>query len=398
MKNILNGIFIVIVLISGIMIGRYSMHSHFPEKKPLYWIDSMEPTIHYNRPGKSRMGMELVPVYPENQSEKQSGITISPEVINNLGVRTTLVTKGKITRNIDAVGYIEPNENKINHIHAYTEGWVKKLFVNTVGASVKKNQLLLQIYSPLLVNAQEEYLIAENSDDQDLKQASIKKLQALHLSPQQIQKLIQSKKADQLVDVLSPQEGVLTGLNIREGMHITPDIEMISLVDLSSVWMIAEIYAEQANKIKPNEPAEARLSAYPDKVWKGTVEYIYPQVDPMTRTLKIRLHFNNPDGILKPNMYANVSLLGELNSNVISIPIEALIRSSQGDRVVVALGNGRFSVRKVNTGSVFDDSIEILSGLKPGERIVTSGQFMLDSEANLKANLERLEPPKNGEE
>lgn len=392
-SSILIAVIIILTLVVGIFIGRHSGHSVSSEKKPMYWVDTMEPTIHYPGPGKSRMGMELVPVYPEAQVGDQSDVRISPVVINNLGVRTTPVIQGTLSRRIEAVGYVEPNENKISHIHSYADGWVRKLYVNTIGAPVKKDQALLQLYSPMLINAQEEYLIALGSGDRGLADASIKKLQALHLSPQQIQELINTKKSSQLVDIVSPQDGVLTGLNVREGMHVTPELEMMSLVDLSSIWMIAQVFEDQTNWVKVGEEAEARLSAFPGKVWKGVVEYVYPQVDPTTRTLKIRFRFNNPDGILKPNMYANISLFAEPKANVLSIPIEALIRSSQGDRVIVSLGNGRFQVRSVNTGMESGDQVEILSGLQAGERVVASGQFLIDSEANLKAGLDRVETP-----
>ncbi len=386
-------IIILLVLIAGIFIGRYSGRSLVPAKKPMYWVDTMEPTIHYPKSGKSRMGMELVPIYPEAQEGDQSGVRISPVVINNLGIRTMPVLKGTLSRRIEAVGYIEPNENKIAHIHAYADGWVRKLYVNTIGAPVKKDQVLLQLYSPMLINAQEEYLIALGSGDRNLTEASIKKMQALHFSSQQIQQLINTKKSSQLVDIVSPQAGVLTELNVREGMRVTPETEIMHLVDLSSIWMIAQVFEDQANWVKVDESAEARLSAFPSKVWKGNVEYIYPQVDPTTRTLKVRFRFSNPDGILKPNMYTNISIFAEPKFNVLSIPIEALIRSSQGDRVIVFLGNGRFQVRPVMTGIESGDQVEILSGLKAGERVVSSGQFLIDSEANLKAGLDRVETP-----
>lgn len=384
---------VIFAFIVGVIIGRYAGHATSNEKKPLYWVDTMEPTIHYPGPGKSRMGMELVPVYPEEQTGDQSDIRISPAVINNLGIRTAAVTQGMFSRKIDAVGYIEPNENKISHIHSYADGWIRKLFVNTIGAPVKKDQVLLQLYSPMLITAQEEYLIALGSRDKDLADASIKKLQALHISSQQIQQLVNTKKSSQLVDIVSPQDGVLTELNVREGMKITPETEMMSLVDLSSIWMIAQVFEDQANWVKVGEQAEAKLSAFPGKVWKGEVEYIYPQVDPTTRTLKVRFRFNNPDGILKPNMYANISLFVEPKSNVLSIPLEALIRSSQGDRVIVSVGNGRFQIRPVTTGMESGDQVEILSGLQVGEQVVASGQFLIDSEANLKAGLERVATP-----
>ena len=169
------------LLLAGIFIGRYSERPASNEKKPLYWVDTMEPTVHYPGPGKSRMGMELVPVYPDKELD-QSSIRISPTVINNLGIRTVSVIQGSLTRHIETVGYIEPNENQISHIHSYADGWVRKLFIKTVGEPVKKNQVLMQLYSPMLISAQQEYLLALRSDDPNLIDGSIKKLQSLHIS------------------------------------------------------------------------------------------------------------------------------------------------------------------------------------------------------------------------
>lgn len=384
---------IILAITVGIVIGRYSSHSPIPEKKPLYWIDAMEPAVHYPGPGKSHMGMELVPVYPDDQKSDPSSVRIAPAVINNLGVRTVTVKQGELARRIEAVGYVEPNENKISHIHSYADGWIKKMFVYTVGEFVKKDQILFQIYSPILVNAQEEYLVALKNKDLELAEAAIKKLQALHVSESQIQQLKTTKKSAQLIDIVSSQEGVITALNVREGMRISPEIELMSLVDLSSIWMIAQLFEKQANWVKVGEKAEAKLAAFPDKIWQGEIEYIYPQVDPVTRALKVRFRFNNPESILKPNMYANVIFFGEPKLNVLSIPTEALIRSSQGNRIIVSLGNGHFQVRSVTTGIESGEQIEILSGLRAGEQVVISGQFLIDSEANLKAGLERIETP-----
>ncbi len=380
----------IALLFVGIFIGRYSEHPASHEKKPLYWVDTMEPTIHYPGPGQSRMGMELVPVYPDENVD-QSSIRISPTVINNLGIRTISVTQGPLTRRIETVGYVEPNETEISHIHAYADGWIRKLVVKTVDQPVKKDQVLMQIYSPTLISAQQEYLLALKSDDLSLVEGSIKKLQSLHISENQIQQLKTTKKVNQFIDIISPQDGVVTALNVREGMRITPDTEMMSLVDLSSVWIIAQVFEDQANWVKVDELASATLSAFPDKVWRGEVEYVYPEVDPTTRTLKVRFRFDNPEGILKPNMYANIILFAEPKSNVVSIPLEALIRSSQGNRVIVLLKNGRFQVRPVTTGIESGEKIEIISGLNPGEKVVASGQFLIDSEANLNAGLQRMD-------
>lgn len=393
---------IAIALLAGGVLG-YFLSLQFSEnkenvssgKKPLYWIDPMEPTIHYPGPGKSRMNMALVPVYPEQQGAQDNTVRISPTVINNLGVRTAPVEQGELPRRIESVGYVEPNENKIVHIHTYAEGWIKKLIVKAVGEQVSQGQLLLQFYSPMLINAQEEFLLSLGSGNKRLVEASIQKLKTLKVSESQIERIKKNRKVDQLVDIFSPQNGVITALNVREGMHVTPENEMMSIVDLSSIWIIAQILEQESGWVKKGQEAVAMLSAYPGKVWKGVVEYVYPEVDPTTRTLKVRFRFDNVDGVLKPNMYAEITLLASNKAKVLSIPGEALIRSSQGNRVIVALGKGRFQVRNVTIGIESGDRIEILSGLKLNEQVVVSGQFLIDSEANLKASTQRMEGSEN---
>lgn len=395
---------VVLALILGAILGRCS--GHFgkadkqsnqinAEKKPIYWVDPMVPTVRYTKPGKSNMGMELTAVYSDNNQEKnnQDSIQISPTIVENLGIRTAPVIQTNLAKKIDTVGYIEPNENNISHIHTYAEGWVKNLVVKAIGDPVKKNQLLLQFYSPMLVTAQDEYLIALELKNQVLINASYKKLQALHISELQIQQIKKTRKSSQLVDVYAPENGIVAELNIRQGMRVTPDTEIMSLIDLSSIWMIAQVFEEQANWVKPDQMAQVSLPAFPGRVWNGIVEYIYPQLDATTRTIKLRFRIDNSDGTLKPNMYANITLLTEPNKNVLNIPLEALIRSSKGGHVIVALGKGRFQSRSVVTGIESGNRIEILSGLKLGEQVVISGQFLLDSEANLKASLARLETP-----
>lgn len=363
-------------------------------KKPAYWIDPMEPLIHYPGPGLSRMGMELVPVI-RNETENNHGATIkiSPVVVENLGIRTAPVEQGALARHISTVGYIQPNENRITHIHSYVEGWIKKLAVKVAGESVQKGQLLFQLYSPTLVDAEQEYLLALDSKNTDLVEASQKKLFALNISESQILQLKQTRKADQLVDIYAPQNGVITVLNVREGMRITPDLEIIELADLSTIWVIVEVFEAEANWVKVGQKAQATLVAYPGKRWQGEVEYVYPEVDATTRTLKARVHFTNTDMALKPGMYAMMMLWVEPKENILSIPKEALIRSGQNDRVVVALSDGRFETRSVTVGIESGGRAEILSGLSKGEQVVASGEFLIDSEASLSASTQRMETP-----
>ncbi|STY78840.1 copper/silver efflux system, membrane fusion protein [Legionella wadsworthii] len=385
---------ILISIILGVIIGRYSLSPSSSPKKPLYWIDPMEPQIHYPKAGKSRMGMALVPVFSEGGTTDESGVLISPTVINNLGIRIAQVRQGSLSRQIETVGYVTPNENEISHIHTYANGWIKKLFVKAVGDVVHRHQVVMQLYSPILTNAQEEFLIALDSKNKALIDASYKKLQTFHIDEEQIQQLKTTHKANQLIDIYPHQNGVVVDLKVREGMYVTPDTEMMNIVDLSKIWIMAEVFEEEANSVKVGGKAIATLAAFPGKRWEGQVEYVYPEVNPTTRTLKVRFLFENPNTLLKPNMYATVSLEVNPKLNTLSIPIEALIRSSKGDRVIVSLGDGRFQVRKVTTGIESDGRIEILSGLKRGECVVTSGQFLIDSESNLKAGLERLDTKK----
>ncbi|MBI2791820.1 MAG: efflux RND transporter periplasmic adaptor subunit [Gammaproteobacteria bacterium] len=393
-------IIIIVSLMLGALGGYYLSHvrsdgdtgqanSH---KKALYWIDPMEPTIHYPKSGKSRMNMELVPVYSDDQKlEDPNAVMISASVVNNLGIRVAPVKQGLLPRKIEAVTYIVPNENNIYHIHTYAEGWIKKLVVRAIGESVKQDQLLVQLYSPMLINAQEEYLSALASGNKQIIESSYKKLRTLKISESQIEHVKSIRKADQLVDIFSPQNGIINELNAREGMHVTPENEIMSLVDLSSIWMIAQIFENEASWVKEGQKAQVSFAAFPGKEWDGKVDYIYPEIDPMTRTLKVRFLFKNRDKILKINMYGNITLLAEPKQSALSIPLEALIRSSQGARVIVALKNGHFQVRTVKVGIESGDRVEILSGLKEGENVVVSGQFLIDSEANLKASSERLE-------
>lgn len=392
MNRKLIGLVAAAAIIAGALFIYYRAGPAKTEAQPLYWIDTMEPQIHYPGPGKSRMGMELVPVYPEKQqAEGLPTVKVSGDMAENLAIRTTSVTTGSLSKEIEAVGNIEPNENTIKRIHSFADGWVRNLAVKTAGESVKKGQLLLQLYSPMLASAQEEYLIALKSKNAGLIEASYKRLAALQVSEQQIQNIKQKGKTSPLVDIYAPEDGVLTTLNVREGTHVTPDMEMMSLVDLSTVWLIAEVFEEQARFVKVGEQAETRLQAFPGKVWKGTVDYVYPELDPLKRTLRVRFLFDNPEDLLKPNMYTTVTILAPSKANVVLIPLEAVIRSSKGNRVIVMLNDGGFQVRAVTTGAESEDKIEVLQGLQAGEKIVISGQFLIDSEANLHAGLERLE-------
>ena len=226
-----------------------------------------------------------------------------------------------------------------------------------------------------------------------LIRASRSRLKALGIASSQIKRVESTRKASQTIPVFAPQDGVVSSLGVRDGMFVKPSNRVMSLADLSSVWLLAEIFERQADWIKVGHPAEVSLDFLPGRTWEGKVEYIYPSLDPITRTLKARLRFANPDEALKPNMYANVKIYGGPKNDVVVIPLEALIRTGREQRVIIARGEGRFESRPVRIGIESGEWLEILEGVEPGERIVISGQFLIDSEASLKASMMRMSTP-----
>jgi Cu(I)/Ag(I) efflux system membrane fusion protein len=361
------------------------------DKEILYWVAPMDPNYRRDQPGKSPMGMDLVPVYADDG--EAGTVSIAPEVVQNLGVRTTRSGRSRLWRGIDTVGYVDYDESKLSHIHLRTEGWLERLYVESEGERVSRGQRLFDLYSPELVNAQEEYVQALKIGNRDLAQASRDRLLALGIPDDQVAQLQKTRRVQQTVAIYAPQDGVVATLPVREGMFVQPAMRVMSLADLSSVWLLAEVYERQADWVKVDQPAEVRLGYRPGQVWEGRVEYIYPSLDPKTRTLRVRLRFDNPQEALKPNMYANVRIFGGPRENVVVIPREGLIRTGRAERVIIALGEGRFEARKVQAGIESGDWVEIRHGLEAGEEVVVSGQFLIDSEASLRASLMRMGAP-----
>ena len=358
------------------------------ERKILYWVAPMDANYRRDEPGKSPMGMDLVPFYEPDESG--AVVTVSPAMVNNMGVRSTIVEKGKLWRKIDTVGYIDYDETKLSHVHLRTDGWIQKLFTQSEGERVKKGAKLFEFYSPSIVNAMEEYVQALNSKTRSLIRASTDRLQSLGVSNQQIKTLAKTRRVSQTITVFAPQDGVVSKLKVREGMYVKPGTVTMSLADLSSVWLLAEVFERQANWVKVGQFADVTLGFIPGKTWEGKVEYVYPQLDSKTRTLKARLSFENPGELLKPNMFAKVAIYGGAKKDLITVPSEALIRTGKDQRVIIDLGEGRFVPRKVVAGMESGGHIEIREGLREGEKIVLSGHFLIDSEASLKASLMRM--------
>jgi Cu(I)/Ag(I) efflux system membrane fusion protein len=380
-----------ILVTSGLSDAQSMDDSGASEREVLYWVAPMDANYRRDQAGKSPMGMDLVPVYADEGGSEAGVVKINPTVVNNLGVRTGKAKLGVLNRDIDTVGYIGFDEEKIFHVHTRVEGWIERLLVKTEGEKVEKGQKLFEIYSPELVNAQEEYLSALKSKNQFLIQASEKRLLLLGIGKQQVRRLKKSQKVRQRIDYFAEHTGFLDVLNIREGMFVKPATDVLSIGQLDTVWVIAEVFEQQASWISAGQDVDMTVTALPGRSWSGTVDYIYPVLDASTRTLRVRVRFDNPDFLLKPNMYVRLQIHAATDQQTVFIPREALIRSGRMDRVVLSLGDGKFKSVVVNAGIESDSAVEILEGLQKDDVVVTSAQFLIDSESSLTAEFGRMQ-------
>ncbi|AXX62596.1 TPA: efflux RND transporter periplasmic adaptor subunit [Vibrio vulnificus] len=361
--------------------------------EPLYWVAPMDPNYKRDKPGKSPMGMDLIPVYADDlagANDKPGTVKIDPSVENNLGVKTAAVELAKLSPRIETVGYIAFDESQLWQTNVRVSGWVEKLYINAVGEQVKKGEVLFTLYSPELVKAQEELLNAKRTGRDGLVKGATERLLSLGVDREQINQVIRRGKASQTIEIKALANGVIASLNIREGGYLSPAQAVISAGPLNEVWVDAEVFERQAHWLTNGSQASMTLDALPGKAWQGEVDYVYPILDPKTRTLRMRLKFANPNGELKPNMFANITLQPVSDSEVLTVPKSSVIRSGGMTRVVLAEGDGKYRSARIETGREADDKVEVLQGLNQGDRIVTSAHFMLDSESSQSADLSRI--------
>ncbi|NND36219.1 MAG: efflux RND transporter periplasmic adaptor subunit, partial [Gammaproteobacteria bacterium] len=351
----------------------------------------MDPNYRREEPGKSPMGMDLVPVYADELDSTPGVVSIDPVMVNNLGIRTAPAERSPLSRRVETVGHVSYDEDTLQHVHTRVEGWIEKLAVTAKGEPVKKGQLLFELYSPTLVNAQQEYLAALRSGNRTLQSASRDRLVSLGVTPADIDRLDRERQVRDRVQVLSPENGVVAALGVRDGMYVTPATEVMSVGNLDEVWVLADVFERQAAWVAPGQAASIALNYEPGRVRAGTVDHVYPELEAATRSLKVRLRLDNEDGVLRPNMFANVTIEGRGTGPIVHVPREAVIRGGRINRVVVDIGEGRFRVKPVRIGVESGDRVAIRSGLKEGERVVVSGQFLIDSEADIESALSRLE-------
>lgn len=332
-------------------------------------------------------GMDLVPLETGGDA---GSVKLSPTVINTLGVRTEPAKVRTLFRKINSVGYVELDESKLRTVNLRIDGWIEKLYVTSEGDRVEQGQPLFELYSPRLVNAQEEYVQALQHQNELVMKASRDRLLSLGVSEEQIDMLQSQEDVKQHVVFNAPQSGVISQHKIREGQFVKPSQALMEIVDLSSIWVIAEIFESQADWVKKGQRAKASLPYLPGESIEGMVDYVYPALDPMTRSLKVRMRFDNPEESIKPNMYADVEIYAKPKKKVLTIPREALITTGDENRVIISMGDGKFIPMKVKVGMRTDRGVEILNGLAEGDNVVTSSQFLIDSESSLKASLAKM--------
>lgn len=374
------------------------------EKKILYWRAPMDPNEIYNEPGKSKMGMDLVPVYEDEQGA-QGIVTIDPAVQQNMNIKTEIVLKKRLSSKVTTNGVLLKDETTEYLVTTKVSGWIEKLYVNYTGQEVHKGQKLMDIYSPQLVAAQQELLTAlsyKNTSSQstieiikksgdELVGNAIRKLQLLDVSESEINNLIDTKKVKTNLKLYALNSGTVIHKNVLEGEKIMAGAPLLRIANLTNLWLTADIYEYELSKVKLGSKASITFNFLPGKTYTGKISFIYPTIEPTSRTARIRIDVDNSNGKLKPDMFANVVIEGIDLGEYPVVPENAVIRSGNKDIVILSIGNGKFKPTPVKLGSYADGLYQVLEGLSEGNKIVTSAQFLIDSESNLRSAIGQMQ-------
>ncbi|WP_022666232.1 efflux RND transporter periplasmic adaptor subunit [Desulfospira joergensenii] len=367
------------------------------KRKIVYWKAPMDPTEIYDEPGKSKMGMDLVPVY-EDELKGGVDIKINPVVEQNMGLRVARVDKGMLNHTIRTYGHLTFDETRTGIVSEKAGGWIEKLYADYTGFVVEKGDPLYEIYSPSLLASQEEVLSAfknyrrnKSPMNRDLLDSAKNRLLYYDIAPEEIGLIEKTGKVRKSLIVRSPYRGVVVSKDVIEGAYVKTGASLFTIADLSVIWVEAHIFEYEQNLVYEGQTVEMTLSYIPGKTYTGKIAYIFPYLQPKTRDVIIRVSFDNSDGELKPDMFARIRIDTAPGAEGLSIPSQAVIHSGEKKIVFVARGNGRFSPREITTGMFLDqDRVQVLSGLTQGENIVVSGQFLLDSESKLKEAIQKM--------
>jgi len=375
----------------------------------------MHPKIIEDHPGHCPIcGMTLVPkLFPvgtkdtAGESENKPGASSAPttaaapaaampevavpsRTLRDMNVVMARVQWRNLTRQIHSVGLVALDENHIAHVHPRASGWVETLNVRALGDTVKKGQTLLTVYSPDILSAEKDFLVAQRGGMSEMREAARERLRLLNVPESVIEQIARTGKVARTIPVLAPQSGYISAINLREGMYVTPELDMFTIADASKVWVQVEVLPRDMEQVAVGQPAQMTVDGVPGRVWKGRVDFVYPELDPKSRTLKARLVFDNPDGVLKPNQFAEVGISGVAQSDVLTVPTTAVIPTAHGARVVRKNADGSFQPVRVSVGQSAEGWTQITAGLSPNDEVVASGQFLIDSESAIQASFDRM--------
>jgi membrane fusion protein, copper/silver efflux system len=370
------------------------------KRKVKYYKSTMNPGEIKQKPGKDSMGMDMVPVYEDEATSDTSVISVDPVTRQNMGIRTAEVVRGPLRRTIRTVANVGYDETTLVDVTTKFKGWIEKLYVNSTGQLANPGDPLFEIYSPELYSAQVEYVLAlDQSSTNDPGAASLRetartKLKFFDISDAQIAELEKTRQPKKTLVINAPAAGFVTEKMIVEGQMVEAGMKLYRLADIGIVWVYAQVYEQDLPYIQLGQEATMTLSYLPDRRFRGRVTYVYPTIDEKTRTARVRMEFHNPGYFLKPGMFATVEMVADIAPSALLVPDSAVLRSGERNTVFVALPEGKFEPRTVTLGLTAEDhQDQVLSGLREGERIVTSGQFMLDSESQLREAIQKMIEP-----
>ena len=408
-----NAVIVIVALLVGIGAG-YALHSpvepasnaamtmsatSLGEQKVLYWYDPMQPTQHFDQPGKSPfMDMQLVPKYADKaaQSAIAGSVSVDARTVQNLGIRTAAVERGTLATAITAVGTVGYDESAIEVVQARTRGYLERVYVRKPLTPVRRGQPLADLISPEWASAQAEYRALRGMSGpgiESLRAAARQRLLVLGLPAATIDRLDRTGEVASRVALVAPRDGVIAELDAREGQAVEPGMPLFRINGLGTVWVNADVPEAQSAGVRERSAVSVSVPAFPGRTFAGTVNAILPQVDPTTRTLRVRIELSNPDGALAPGMFARVNIESPAGEPQLLVPSAAIIRTGTRTVVIVAEPQGHFRPVDVSTGAEADGKTAILEGLKDDARVVVSGQFLIDSEANLRESLNRMSSP-----
>jgi len=399
MKRIL-----VIVLVGLGIVGSLLVLPHFgPASKPAaekqLYTCGMHPQIVQDHPGNCPIcGMKLEPVRQQtsqsaqpSSGEDNTTITVDPATVQTMGVRIGEVTEGPLEKSIRTVGVVDFNETALTDVTAKFKGWIDKLFVDATGQAVKKGEPLFETYSPDVYNAELEFASLTRSGNTALAKTTLERLSLLGVADSELEKMKADPQPSRTITVFSPADGVVVEKTAVQGMMFEPGMNLYRLADLSLVWLKAQIYEQDMPFVQLGQEAVATIDSFPGQKFLGRVTYVYPTLDPKTRTAQVRLEFHNPGLLLKPGMFAKVELKSRISQSVTLVPESAVLRSGDRATVFVALDGGKFDPREVVLGPRDSSArYQVLQGLAPGEKVVTSAQFMFDSESQLREAIKKM--------